>query len=155
MSDILCPLCGKPNPPELDECQYCQAPLKSGGFIPSSEGEEEGDRITPGAGEGSQPKIPGGESQSLSNLEDAVPDWLRDTEAGFLEPDEPSPEEPKPEEPVPDELSAQIASLINPPAKPAESADNGIDEEWLASLLAEAGAVESTPPEQPRDISCR
>ena len=45
MTDIICPLCGKPNPPDLDECKFCQAPLKTGGFIAPSEDEEELDKL--------------------------------------------------------------------------------------------------------------
>jgi hypothetical protein len=41
MTDVICPLCGKPNPPDRDECRFCLAPLKSGGFIASSEQEGE------------------------------------------------------------------------------------------------------------------
>ena len=28
MAEIRCPMCGKPNPENLDICQYCQARLK-------------------------------------------------------------------------------------------------------------------------------
>jgi hypothetical protein len=34
MTDILCPVCGKPNPADADECQFCQAPLKTSAFTP-------------------------------------------------------------------------------------------------------------------------
>ena len=28
MSDVRCPMCGKPNPEELEECRFCGARLK-------------------------------------------------------------------------------------------------------------------------------
>ena len=28
MADVRCPMCGKPNPEELETCQFCQARLK-------------------------------------------------------------------------------------------------------------------------------
>jgi hypothetical protein len=138
MTDIICPLCGKPNPPDLDECRYCQAPLKASSFVAPPEEGSDSQIVAPGLDRGAK-------EEGRSSLEDAIPDWLKETEAGFLEPTE-----PRPEEPVSSELSEQIASLINPPAKSPEPAENVIDEEWLSSLLAEAGAVEPKPPEQPQ-----
>src|SRR4030066_407792 len=81
MTDIICPLCGKPNSPDRDECLYCQAPLKVSGFIAS-------------------PESGGGEAESL---------------------------------PPPD-------NVIGP----------AIDDDWLASLLAEAGGESDlgTPQEE-------
>lgn len=35
MTDILCPVCGKANPPDAETCRYCQAPLKTSAFIPN------------------------------------------------------------------------------------------------------------------------
>ncbi len=28
MADVRCPMCGKPNPEELELCQFCQARIK-------------------------------------------------------------------------------------------------------------------------------
>lgn len=117
MTDIICPLCGKSNPPDQDECLYCQAPLKTSGFIAPSEDQA------------AQP-------ESASPLEQAIPDWLKETEENFLRQSEAEPEAPKP-----DQVSEQIDSLLNLSA--ADSAQEpAIDDDWLASLLSEAGVGE-------------
>ena len=51
MGEIRCPMCGKPNPDELDVCQYCEARLKPliGPFEPADThepGEGKGDSVT-------------------------------------------------------------------------------------------------------------
>jgi hypothetical protein len=147
MTDIICPLCGKPNPPDLDECKYCQAPLKTGGFVaPTEGGDELVEPISPSIPTGeaeNQPPIPG----DSSNLEQAVPDWLKETEASFLEQSE-----GEPEKPTSDQLSEQIDSLLNPPPAPPRPREPAIDDEWLASLLAEAGAGEPDQPVSQEEI---
>jgi hypothetical protein len=141
MTDIICPLCGKPNPPELEECKYCQAPLKAGVFITPSEGEDGSNAFQSSPGETGEGDNQSQEPEALSNLEQAIPDWLKETEANFLDQSE-----LKPEEPSPDQLSEQIDSLLNPPTAPPSAQENAIDDDWLASLLAEAGAVELAQP---------
>ena len=134
MTDIICPLCGKPNPSELEECKFCQAPLKSAGFIaPSDQEGDESQFISPIAAS-EEVESPTVKSESATPLERAIPDWLKDTEAGFLEE-----VESKPEQPTSEDISAQIESLINPPSVPDNTAQPVIDDDWLASLLAEAG----------------
>ncbi len=156
MTDIICPLCGKPNPPELDECLYCQAPLKTAGFIVPSDDENKSDQPVPTsslpAEEENEPSAP----EPASNLDQTIPDWLKATEASFLEgsgADKLEGEIPanEPVELTPDQLSEQIDSLINPPSPPPSIPSPAIDDEWLASLLAEAGAGEpalETSPEE-------
>jgi hypothetical protein len=135
MTDIICPLCGKPNPPDLDECQYCQAPLKTGGFL--AEPEEKEGQVSPGSSEAANLSAKTPAPEAASNLEQAVPDWLKETEASFLEPsDTPT------EEPDSGTISEQIESLLNPPTRSPEPAENAIDDAWLESLLEEAGAVD-------------
>jgi hypothetical protein len=140
MTDIICPLCGRPNPPDLDQCKYCQAPLKTGGFIAPPEGEDElnkEDSSSSATGEEeSKPAAP----ETSSNLEQSIPDWLKETEASFLKPTEGEPPVGAPEEPTPDQLSDQIDSLLNPPSASPSSREPAIDDEWLANLLAEASA---------------
>lgn len=158
MSEIICPLCGKANPAELDECQYCQAPLKTGGFL--APGEEEINPIPPSSEDAGKVKERADEPKSTSNLEASIPDWLKETEASFLEPSEPSLEEAEtslsapskqsPGESEADQFSKQLDALINPPPVEPKAEENAIDEDWLASLLAEAGAIESAQPEQPQ-----
>jgi hypothetical protein len=141
MAEIICPLCGKSNPPELDECQYCQAPLKSGGFLPPAPEETESDALSslPEMEEKASAESPS--QKSSPNLEDAIPDWLKATETGFTQPSEEEPEVPSPED-----LSEQIDSIINPPTSSSTPQEDAVDNDWLESLLADAGAGESEEP---------
>ncbi|HSB67259.1 MAG TPA: hypothetical protein VLD65_11830, partial [Anaerolineales bacterium] len=66
MTDIVCPLCGKTNPPDLNECQYCQAPLKPGGFIAPAEGESQKTEFPPFSEDTSSPEEPAAESMPAS-----------------------------------------------------------------------------------------
>jgi hypothetical protein len=151
MTEIICPLCGKPNPPELDECQYCQAPLKTGGFLAPAEEEGESDKIPPFSEETDEAKEASSAQELSSNLEQAIPDWLKETEAGFLDQSKDMPEES-----TSDEISEQIDALINQPSIPPQSQESAMDDDWLASLLAEAGAGEPDEPtthEEPAEES--
>src|SRR4030042_1637931 len=137
MTDTICPLCGKPNPPDLDVCKYCQAPLKSGGFIAPAEGEDElGELLSPtGKPDELEKQTPVPEGSS--NLDQEIPDWLKETEASFLDQSEDTPEKP-----TADQVSEQIDSLLHPPSTPPSAQVPAIDDDWLASLLEEAGAGE-------------
>ena len=148
MTDIICPLCGKPNTPDRDECQYCQAPLKTSGFVAPSDKESDSSLAQEGIEQDSQSKSPGMGRKGISSLEDAIPDWLKETEAGFLEQTE-----TELEAPASGERLEQAESQVNPPAKQPEIPEGAIDEEWLASLLAEAGTVEPARPESPTEKS--
>ena len=141
MTDVICPLCGKPNPPDLDECQYCQAPLKTGGFIAPPEGEAELSSSLSSSDEAGKAENKAPELGASSDLEQNIPDWLKQTEANFLDQSE-----VKPEEPSPDEFSEQLDSLLKPPSTPPSPKENAIDDEWLASLLDEAGVGEPAQP---------
>jgi hypothetical protein len=135
MTDIVCPLCGAHNPPDRDECLNCQAPLKASGFLsPPGPGQGgEGESIFP------LPEEPGKEEKSsTSSLEQSIPDWLKETEASFLEP-----LEPEAEKPASDQVSEQIESLLNEPPSHSNEKEPAIDDEWLASLLENAGLNES------------
>jgi hypothetical protein len=147
MTDILCPLCGKPNPPDLEECKYCQAPLKAAGFFAVSDQEAEESPPLPTSGESGAEEGQSGVPESASPVEKGIPDWLKQTEANFLDGTE-----TKPEQPTPDDLSKQIDALLNQPSVPENIEKPIIDDDWLASLLAEAGAGSSPaviPPEEP------
>ena len=140
MTDVICPLCGKPNPPDRDECRFCLAPLKTGGFIASP--EQDGEAIpTPPPTE-----IPAVRGKTTSSLEQAIPDWLKETEANFLEPTESTPEGG-----VPSPVSEQIDSLLNQPATPSGEKEPAIDDDWLASLLEEAGISEPSKSTSPME----
>jgi hypothetical protein len=151
MTDIICPLCGKPNPPDLDECKFCQAPLKTGGFIAPAEGEDELDKLNPPSGEGSKADEQAEVPSTPSNLEQFVPDWLKQTEANFLDQSETTPSEGKTEAPDHDQIPEQFDSLGTPPPTPPGGQEKDIDDDWLANLLSEAGVNEpaqSGMPEQ-------
>lgn len=139
MTDIICPLCGKPNPPELEECRYCQAPLNVSGFLAPSdqEGQENPFILSPDEPDQADSQVI--KSESTSALEQSIPDWLKNTEANFLEETE-----AKPERQAPDDISEQIDSLLSQPSTPDNVTQPAIDDDWLASLLAEAGG-ESSP----------
>lgn len=144
MTDIICPLCGKPNPSDLDECQYCQAPLKASGFLASPEDSEGLGQPPTSSGKVEEEKADVTEADQSSSLEQAIPDWLKQTEASFL--GEPKAE---PEGLTPDQVSEQIDSLLSQPSTPADEQAPAIDDEWLAGLLSEVGAGEPdlvTPP---------
>lgn len=144
MTDIICPLCGKPNPPELDECKYCQAPLKTGGFIAPPHEEDELNKSVSSSSKTGQAENQAAGTGASSNLEQSIPDWLKETEASFLDKSELGASEVKPEEPTPDQLSEQLDALLNPPSTPPAMRDTTIDDDWLASLLAETGVDEAT-----------
>lgn len=61
MGDVRCPMCGKPNPDDLEVCQYCQARLKPL-TAPLGEPIHPGEEPTP---------------RSTSELEPVLPEWLR------------------------------------------------------------------------------
>ncbi len=152
MTDIICPLCGKPNPPDLDECQYCQAPLKTAGFVAPPEGGEDADKLFPLAGKDAQPQDQAKEGGTTANLEQAIPDWLKKTEANFLDQSEETNIE-EPAEPGEDKLSQRIDSLFKEPAASEIKKENAIDDDWLSSLLAEAGVDETAQPSTPGRVA--
>lgn len=151
MTDIICPLCGKPNPPDLEECKYCQAPLKTGGFVASPEGDDELAKLFSSSEENAEEGKPPEESAIQSNLEEAIPDWLKKTEASFLEKSEEEFERP-PEQPAIDEFSEQLDALLAPPTEPASPSRSAIDDKWLASLLTEAGVSQPAKSETEKEM---
>jgi hypothetical protein len=139
MTDIICPLCGKPNPPELEECKYCQAPLNASGFLTPSDQEGQENPFINTTDKPDQAESQVLKPESASALEQSIPDWLKNTEANFLEGTE-----AKPERQAPDDISEQIDSLLSQPSTPDNGVQPAIDDDWLASLLAETGG-ESSP----------
>jgi hypothetical protein len=89
VADVRCPMCGKPNPKELDVCQYCGARLKPilasppPDSRPIKPGEEPVKRATSnldnvkyGGGDSIRPgDVP--TKKNTSELERALPSWLR------------------------------------------------------------------------------
>jgi hypothetical protein len=138
VTDIICPLCGKPNPSDRDECLYCQAPLKASGFLASPEDIEELSQPPASSGKTGEEEAHAPKPESPSPLEQAIPDWLKQTEASFL-----GKSDAESEELTPDLVSDQIDSLLSQPSTPAGGQAPAIDDEWLASLLSEVGVGES------------
>ncbi len=151
MTDIICPLCGKPNPPDLEECKFCQAPLKTTGFLAPSEGEDELDKLISSSSKKGEPNDQAAVPGTPSNLEQSIPDWLKETEASFLDQSGTMPSEGEPEEPSHDQISDQVDPLLNPPPTPPGGSDKAIDDDWLANLLAEAGVDESAQTGAPKE----
>ena len=65
MAEIKCPMCSKPNPAELDVCQFCEARLK-----PLT---DELSRSQPPIHPGEEPT-----DKSTGELEAVLPQWLRE-----------------------------------------------------------------------------
>jgi len=139
MTDVICPLCGKPNPPDREECLYCQAPLKASGFVAPSEPGDEENQLLPPSGETGEAEEQTSQPAEASSLEQAIPDWLKATEANFL-----GQSESEQEKPGTDLVSEQIDSLLNQPSTPDSTNEPAIDDDWLASLLEETGIGESS-----------
>jgi hypothetical protein len=141
MDEIRCPMCGKMNPPELDDCQYCQARLKP--LIisqPPEEGEsEERERTSFSSGD-----------------EESLPDWLRD-----LRPQDDrlsDPEESEPEEELPSDSTGeanwlerlQDESIVDDEELTGEDSEAVplIDEDTLLERLGEVEPYGGSEPQQ-------
>jgi len=133
MAEIKCPMCGKPNPAELDVCQYCEARLKP---------------VTDELARSQPPIHPGEEptEQDTSELEPVLPQWLRDIRQQSQDSDEvdessePAPAEEDAPQPEPEESADLLAGLQSQSEEDDEIPD------WLAGLRGEAG---QTPAEEP------
>jgi hypothetical protein len=128
MAEIRCPMCGKPNPAELDVCQYCEARLKP---------------LTDELARSQPPIHPGDEptDQDTGQLEPILPQWLRDVRQQARESAEETSEQlPEEEEAQPsEEIANRLAGLQSQSEEDEEIPD------WLAGLRGEAG---KTPPEK-------
>lgn len=138
MADVRCPMCGKPNPADLDTCRFCQARLKP--LAPPSEPPASSQQPdmpdwlrqlrSEGSGMSASGSAPAsetpGEAEPPPPTEE-VPDWLsrirhrssEDTRTG--QPLEPEPEEPvvRPEQKVSDWLKS-LPDEREPVASPPE-----------------------------------
>jgi hypothetical protein len=144
MADILCPVCGKSNPADLAECQFCQAPLRTSAFtaIPG-EGAEMPDWLSD--------MHTGGEEEQVEDLgsQDNLPDWLREkaeppTGQPSSQEEEPLPdwleEHPSSDEtlvskepPTPAPTDETLISGRPEPPTPSGGTEGGPD--WLSELL--------------------
>ena len=132
MAEIRCPMCGKPNPAELDVCQYCEARLKP---------------LTDELAHSQPPIHPGDEptDQDTSQLEPILPQWLQDVRQQARESAEETGEQLSEEEAQPsEEVANRLAGLQSQSEEDEEIPD------WLAGLRGEAGkaAPEETSTEE-------
>jgi hypothetical protein len=132
MAEVRCPMCGKPNPADLEICQYCQARLKPLHINPSEAGST----------------VPSHPSQSeIPDSEEAAPEWLRSLR---LEEEINDLEEPPDGDEMPDWLKDSEGE--NPPDLPATEGAELPD--WLTSLRqndegsSEQAEVSNAEPEE-------
>ena len=113
MGENRCMMCGKDNPPELEECQYCQARLKP--LIISNQPEEDVDRT-----EAVDP-IP------IEKQDPDPADWLRDLRGSDFEPE--------------DELASDQKPLFEDNFAEAETDSANDEQDWLADLRGDSGGL--------------
>ena len=122
MAEIRCPMCGKPNPAELDVCQYCEARLKP---------------VTDELGRSQPPIHPGEEPQDMDTgqLETTLPRWLREMRQQARESMSEEQEQPRAEEEAKrqDEKADLLSGLQSQSKNDEEIPD------WLSGLRNEAG----------------
>jgi hypothetical protein len=135
MADVFCPICGKSNPTELEDCQFCGArlnlpspskpsasqPIKAGDNpVIKNTSEFEKVKLTPGD------YVHPGEAPTEKNtgaLESTLPSWLRTLRKG---------DDSAGAESSPDEITDQSLPLGPPPDTSSESSDDQPD--WLTGL---------------------
>jgi len=123
--EIKCPMCGKPNPAELDVCQFCEARLKP---------------LTDELSRSQPPIRPGDEpiDRNTADLEPVLPQWLREVRQQARESSGEEPEQaPAEEEAVqqPEESADLLAGLQS------QSEENEEIPDWLAGLRGEGAQV--------------
>ena len=117
MAEIKCPMCSKPNPAELDVCQFCEARLK-----PLT---DELSRSQPPIQPGEQPK-----DMATSDLEPVLPQWLREVRQQARDSSEDEPEQaPAEEEAAQPEESADLLAGLQ-----SQSEDDEEIPDWLSGL---------------------
>ena len=134
MADQRCPMCGKPNPPQNEVCQFCQARLKP--------------LIVPSAFNDSQPLVPEENEDLFPTTEDTLPDWLGD----FREEGQP---ESGDQEQVAGEESSEIWSAEEEQRlssaftfSPEDEEEEQLEEDWLSRLTVEQEAQAEEPPSE-------
>lgn len=147
MADVLCPVCGKPNPPDQVECQFCGSPIKptDGTTAHNSQTLKPGDQPTKGdTAEFEKAKSPDENpirpgdlptKKNTADLERALPSWLRTLREGKRPASGESLAEPSSDEGLPPA----------PPATPASDASSALPD-WLSGL-GEAGSEDEEVPD--------
>lgn len=131
MDEIRCPMCSKPNPRDLAECQYCQARLKPLIIDSSSEDREEPAEPPPSP-----------EEPSTGAGSEPPEDWLRNLRMGDEPEAERTPAEP---EETPDWLSrirGQSEAASPQEEEPEDEAEEAAQppSDWLSSMREGVGA---------------
>ena len=109
MADMICPSCGKPNPPDRTTCQFCEKPLGAE-ELPDWLGGLRGGEDTFGAPSAESPApaedIFGGEGEG-------APDWLTrmEEESGIPAGGEPPTPPPEPGEAQPGDVPDWLKGL--------------------------------------------
>ncbi len=140
MAEIRCPQCGKPNPKELEECQFCGARIKptlastpidsqpiKAGEEPIKRDTSEFEKVKPPA----EGPIRPGEAPTKKNtaeLERALPSWLQSLRKG--------------EEPA-GEIAGSTPGIDMPAASQSGTSTGTSDLDWLAGLGQQAASEES------------
>ena len=126
MAEIRCPMCGKPNPDELDVCQYCEARLKP---------------LTDELSRSQPPIHPGEEPTDIDTgqLEPILPQWLREVRQQARESAEENGEQVSAEEEA--GQSEESADLLAGLQSQSEESEDIPD--WLTGLRGEAGEISS------------
>ncbi|HTX93225.1 MAG TPA: hypothetical protein VMC09_18565 [Anaerolineales bacterium] len=170
MANIRCPMCGKPNPPEVEECKYCGARIKpmlspkqpdpnsiKPGEKPIKRDTSEFEKVKLA----DQGTIRPGDAPTKKNtaeLEQALPSWLRtlreDKSAatdGNNALEEPAADAPEPAAPAsPGDLPDWLSGLED-----AKSVEDEEVPDWLAGLRGEkpVPATPSAPESKGEDLS--
>lgn len=125
MTQINCPMCGKPNPADRDVCQYCEARLKP---------------LTDELSRSQPPIRPGEEPTEMDTgqLESVLPQWLRDIRRQARESTDEEPEQPPAAKDAGQQ--AEKADLL----AGLHSQSEGDEEipDWLAGLRDEGGQAD-------------
>jgi hypothetical protein len=165
MAEVLCPKCGKPNPDELENCQFCQASLQPSDGEQYLQPGESPVRMDTDEFENTQvdadnePIRPGElpTKKNTSELEQVLPSWLR--AARGVEDGKQSAEEQSASPPI-EGLSAKLAAGSSEEEIPdwlaGLDANAGGDEgeevpDWLANLRGEAGSEPPAEDESPQE----
>jgi hypothetical protein len=119
MAEVRCPMCGKPNPAELEVCQFCKARLKPLLAGSPDSAEKPGKILSP---------------KKTKGLEPELPEWLRELkpDAGAAPSEGLSPEE--------------AADWMQPEEQVPAGSDAGGQPDWLAGLRQGGeGDIEAEP----------
>lgn len=156
MADVRCPMCGKPNPPELEVCQYCQARLRplivtppQDQVGPEKKAEAAGEDLAfpdwlsdlRQQDEAEEPEVDyDGEHLTPTPPED-LPDWL--ARMGMPEDQEAEQSRAKPQPDV--ESQTPAFGDLSEQTLPSSPPEKEEFPDWLAGLTSRDDSAESLP----------